>query len=238
MARTGHAVGSRDRARRHRCAPGRGGGHHGAETAPPTPPAARDPRGRESLQRRERAAHLSHGGRCHDRRLLLRVERAADAAHRDRWECRTRARAGAPYAAGERAHSRRRDRGGVPVLRNVLRVDSRRAASPLGHHHDGGLRDGGGATRRRDHPGAHSHPVLGGVGGGGVRAERARLHPRGLSAQVHRGSRDRSDGIAVRGHRGDRVRRGHRGAHRVGNRRGGVQPVAVPPAPRWHAWPA
>ncbi len=38
-------------------------------------------------------------------------------------------------------------------------------------------------------------------------------------------------GSALRGRGGGGVRRGDPGAHRVGDRRGGVQPVALPPAP-------
>ena len=75
------------------------------------------------------------------------------------------------------------------------------------------------ASRRaaRAHPGAHPHPVVRGVGGRGVRAERARVHPRWVPAQVHRGARDWRDGCALCGGGGDGVRRGHPRAHRVGD---------------------
>ena len=98
----------------------------------------------------------------------------------------------------------------VPVLQDVRRLDPRRAAAPLGHHHDGGVRDGGVAPRAGGAARAHPHPLLGGVGGGGVRAERARVHPGRLPAQVHRRARDRRDGGAIRGGGGGGVRRGHR----------------------------
>ena len=44
------------------------------------------------------------------------------------------------------------------------------------------------APRVRGHPGAHPHPIIGSVGSRGVRAERARVHPRGLPAQVDPGT--------------------------------------------------
>ncbi len=81
----------------------------------------------------------------------------------------------------------------VQFCSDVRRLDTRRATPPLGHHHDGRLRDGGGAARARDHAGAHPHPFVRGVGGRGLRPERARVHPRRLPAQVHRRARDRRD---------------------------------------------
>ena len=53
-----------------------------------------------------------------------------------------------------------------------------------------GVRDGGVAPRARDPAGPHAHPRVGGVGSRGLRAERARVHPGGLPAQVDRGEPD------------------------------------------------
>jgi len=86
------------------------------------------------------------------------------------------------------------------------------------------------ASRGRDRAGTYPHPVVGGVGGVGVRAERARIHSRGVAAQVHRCPRHRGNGRAVRDDCSGRVRRRYPRAYRLGHWCRCVQPVALPSA--------
>ena len=90
------ALGRGDRARRHRGAARRGGGDRGAAPAPPAAPGPGDPRGREPVQRRERAAGLSAGGR----RGRDRRHSPAGARSRRCWSSRSAAWCSAPCSRG------------------------------------------------------------------------------------------------------------------------------------------
>ena len=127
-------------------------------------------------------------------------------------------------------------RGGA-VLHRVRRLDPRRAAPPFAHHYPRGVRDGGVPPRAGDPSGAHAHPRVGGMGGGGLRAQRARVHPRGIPAQVDRGEPTPETGARYAAVAVAVCAVGDPRAHCVGGRRGGLQPLALPAARRRDAWP-
>ena len=94
-SRSGDAVGGGHRARRHRCAAGRRCRHYRVEAAPAAESAARHSRGREPLQRCERAPRLPARCRRDDDRVHIGMECASDArwwsrseASCSRWCCR------------------------------------------------------------------------------------------------------------------------------------------------------
>ena len=172
-------------------------------------------------------------------RRPLRLERGADAARRHGRQ--RRARAGAVARRCSSSIARIHDVATAVVVQfcgTFARLDARRAAAPLGHHHDGGLRDGGLAPRAPESiPARIRIPsyavwevavfvlnVLAFILVGfqlksivGAARPRGRGEYAGVAAAVCAG--------------------GDPGAHRVGDRRGGVQPVALPPARRRHAGP-
>ena len=111
VGRAGHAVVRGHCVRRYRRPARRRRRHGGAPSAQGAAPGVRHSRGRESLQRRDGAADLSAGGRDHDHRLLLGLERAADAGGGLCRQRRARLRVLSPADESDASHHGRRDLG-------------------------------------------------------------------------------------------------------------------------------
>jgi len=110
------------------------------------------------------------------------------------------------------------------VIFHVRDLGDRRAAASLRHSDDGDLRDVDLATRRARDRRAPARVVIRSVGSRGVRAERARVHPRRFPAAPHHRAHD-LDRLPRRRRRS--LRRSDRFKNRVGIRRCRGEPLAL-----------
>ncbi len=225
-ADAGHAMGRRDRARRHRGAAGCRGGNRDPASGQAALSHSQDSRRRKPAQRRQRAADLPRRGRRR-RGPAFQVERVC-ALDRGGAGGKRGGRLSVRPAvdAADPAHSGRTERDHRAVRRHLHGVDRGRACRPLRHPHHRGLCDHAGAHHAGADPGAAAGADLCGVGNRGVRSQRAGVHADRLAVASDLGAARRSRALAILRGRRRRARRRHPDPYRLGDvvQHGGAVP--------------